>query len=589
MLHELRVRNLLLIDSLELCLAPGFNVMTGETGAGKSVVIGALQLVLGQRTSADHVRPGSEYAEIDALFELSPNQCLREFLPESVASLLLSDSSDPAHGPSSNPFPDPIKSPPTHPAELIVRRVVLPSNRSRAYLNGRLCTAQDLTKLAPFLADIASQHQSVSLTDVNTHIGYLDAFGQLDAYRETIARRVTELHRLRIELDELSEIAKNRAEQQDFLLFQLRAIEQHNPKPGELESLQNERSRLRHAEKLSETTANSLRKLADDQALCDQLRTIVSDLHFASSLDPSLVDTASSVKQSLDSLVENSRTLERYVESNHADPARLDEVESRLFSLEKLLRRYGPTETDLLQAQEQLREQLDKLQLVDDAVASLEKRFNDELNQAGKEAFLLSEKRQQVATLLADSIGKQLASLGMGGAQVQVQVEKHPAQGDLVFEGARLTYDGVDRVEFLIAPNKGIEPRPLRKIASGGELSRALLAIKRVLASEGPASLYVFDEVDAGVGGAVAERIGQALVQIAKHRQVLCITHLAPIAALADAHFVVRKNQSGDIARTEVVRVTGEQRVQEVARMLSGKKITNAAMQAAKEMIAAKR
>ncbi|HQK19642.1 MAG TPA: DNA repair protein RecN, partial [Polyangiaceae bacterium] len=194
-------------------------------------------------------------------------------------------------------------------------------------------------------------------------------------------------------------------------------------------------------------------------------------------------------------------------------------------------------------------------------------------------------KRTETASRLALGISEQLASLGMGGAQVRVEVARHAGEGDLMVKGARLTAEGVDRVEFLIAPNKGIEPRPLRKIASGGELSRALLAIKRVLASQGPAGLYIFDEVDAGVGGAVAERIGQALADIAKHHQVLCITHLAPIAALADYHFVVRKSQDGHVARTQVVPVTGEDRVREIARMLSGKNVTKASMQAATEMM----
>jgi DNA repair protein RecN (Recombination protein N) len=226
------------------------------------------------------------------------------------------------------------------------------------------------------------------------------------------------------------------------------------------------------------------------------------------------------------------------------------------------------------------------LEEVDGRVDALREQFAASLRAAGHVARELSEARKQVAGELARAISNELAALSMGGARVEVEVAPHDgARSELEVDGARLTPDGLDRVEFLIAPNKGIAPRPLRKIASGGELSRSLLAIKRVLASKGPAGLYVFDEVDTGVGGAVAERLGQALADIARHRQVLCITHLAPIAALADAHFVVRKTQHGAVATTAIQPVRDSDRVREVARMLSGARISRACLQTAEEML----
>ncbi len=561
MLHELRVRNLLLIDSLALDFAPGFNVMTGETGAGKSVVIGALQLVLGGRAVPNQIRPGAESAEVEALFDLGT-------CPMGIERLRASgvEQGD----------------------ELVVRRVLLPSARSRAFLNGRLCSVTELAALAPDLADIASQHESVSLTDVATHMGYLDAFGGLEPDREQVSGRVLALSEMRGEITRLRAIAKDRAERQEFLLFQLNSIQEVDPRPGERADLQAERTRLRSTARLAETAWKIADLLARDEGLCDRLRGVVGDLSAVTQLDPSLVENAAQAQTSLDHLVDCARSLERYAQGIHADPERLDAVEHRLYQLEGLLRRHGPTEADAVLTAERLRAELASLEQVDEALQAIERRFEEALLQAGKLAFALSTKRTKAASSLAQRIGKELAGLGMGGAQVRVDVARHVGDGDLTVEGAKLTADGVDRVEFLIAPNKGIEPRPLRKIASGGELSRALLAIKRVLASQGPAGLYVFDEVDAGVGGAVAERIGQALADIAKHRQVLCITHLAPIAALADAHFVVRKSQDGEVARTEVVRVTGDARVREVARMLSGRTVTKASLQAACEMIEAR-
>ena len=559
MLHELRVRNFLLIDTLELSFSPGFNVLTGETGAGKSVVIGALQLVLGGRAGSSQVRPGADAAEIEALFDLtnSPKglQRLRE---------VGIDNAD----------------------DLVVRRVLHSSNRSRAFLNGRLCSVAELSQMAPDLADIASQHESTSLSDVATHVGYLDAFGGLEADRDQMARSVQELKELAAEVSRLRTVVKDRVERREFLMFQLSAIEDVAPRAGERDDLQAERLRLRHAARLLDVVGSAANSLTSDSGLCDRLRSILGDLSAIVDLDPSLREPTSRIEAALDQLDEGARSLERYADNMEVDPDRLDSVEHRLYQLEKLLRRHGPTESEALAAADGMRASLASLEEVDEALGTMERRFDDALSRVGEFAFALSARRSGAAALLAERIGQELSLLGMGGAQVRVDVARHVGEGELSVRGAKLTPDGVDRVELLIAPNKGIEPRPLRKIASGGELSRALLAIKRVLSSQGPAGLYVFDEVDAGVGGAVAEQIGRALADIAKHRQVLCITHLAPIAALADSHFVVRKSQEGEVARTDVVCVTGEERVREIARMLSGKNVTKASMNTAREMVA---
>ncbi|MCU0691134.1 MAG: DNA repair protein RecN, partial [Polyangiaceae bacterium] len=321
-------------------------------------------------------------------------------------------------------------------------------------------------------------------------------------------------------------------------------------------------------------------------SVCDELRAIVGDLRGAVELDPLLGEALALVESANSSLLEAGRNLQRYAENVQADPARLDAVEERLFTLEKLLRLHGPTEEDAVAARDRILRDLEALEEVDGRVDALREQFAASLRAAGHVARELSEARKQVAGELARAISNELAALSMGGARVEVEVAPHDgARSELEVDGARLTPDGLDRVEFLIAPNKGIAPRPLRKIASGGELSRSLLAIKRVLASKGPAGLYVFDEVDTGVGGAVAERLGQALADIARHRQVLCITHLAPIAALADAHFVVRKTQHGAVATTAIQPVRDSDRVREVARMLSGARISRACLQTAEEML----
>lgn len=564
MLVALRIKNFILIDELELELAPGFNVLTGETGAGKSIVVGALSLVLGGRASAEQVRPGADEAEVEALFDVSGGGRL--------AALL--DAAGVSNG-----------------SELVIRRVVQSTGRSRAYLNGRLCTAGELAGLAPELADVASQHESVALTEPSTHLGYLDRFARLVDQRAELANLVAGLEEIVGKIRAVREAERGRGEREAFLSFQLQAIDQLAPKPGEMEELAVERNRLRHGGRLLEVTRHvSARLDQGDDALCDEVARLATELRKASALDPALAEPAQSLDDCWSSLSDVAREISRYAERAEADPARLSEVEERLYRLEGLLRQHGPTIEDVLAARERLAAELDAIANAESRVAELEREREGLLAVAAERARELSKKRRKAAEKLGAAISSELGELGMGGARVVVDVA--PLGGDkseLAVDGARLGHDGIDRVEFLISPNKGIDPRPLRRIASGGELSRALLALKRSLAECGPAGLYVFDEVDTGVGGAVADRIGRAIGDVARHHQVLCITHLAPIAAFADTHFVVSKDDAGGMTRSRVTRVDQKERVAEVARMLSGAKVTGAALKAATELIRAAR
>ena len=561
MLAELKVRNFVLIDELELCLEPGFNVLTGETGAGKSIVVGALSLVLGGRASADVVRPGCEEAEVAARFDLSASPRARERL---AASGVEGD-------------------------ELVVRRVVQASGRSRAYLNGRLCTAAELAALAGDLADVSSQHESVQLTDPATHIGYLDAFAALEPERAALAAQVDGLHARVREIHALREVERGRGEREAFLRFQLASIDDVDPRSGELDDLQTERNRLRHARRLLDASRGAADRLYDaDGAICDELARLAAELTAAADLDPTLAPVAAALESSRAELTEAARALGRYADGIDTDPSRLEEVDERIFRLGSLVRQHGPTLDDVLAARARLTAELDALGGAEGRLTTLERERDAELTAAATRARSLSKSRRRAADELGTRIGAELKALGMGSARVVVDVASlDGGASDLTVDGARLGRDGIDRVEFLIAPNPGVEPRPLRKIASGGELSRSLLALKRVLAGGGPAGLYVFDEVDAGVGGAIAERIGRAIADVARHRQVLCITHLAPIAACARTQFVVAKETRAGTTTTTVARVRGEARVAEIARMLAGAKVTAAARKAAEEMLAA--
>ncbi|MEP7121687.1 MAG: DNA repair protein RecN [Byssovorax sp.] len=567
MLVTLRVKNFILMDALELSLDRGLNVLTGETGAGKSIVVGALSLVLGGRASAEQIRPGADEAEIEALFDVRGSE---RVLAALEAGGVASDG------------------------DLVIRRVVQSTGRSRAYLNGRLCTAGELAALAPELADVASQHESVALTDPSTHLGYLDRFARLVDQRNELSAEVARLEAIVARIRSAREAERGRGEREAFVSFQLQAIEALSPQPGEMDELAAERHRLRHAGRLLDLTQGVAERLDQgDGAICDEMARICSDLAAAAEIDPALAPAARALEGARSELLEVARDVTRYAERTEADPGRLADVEERLYRLEGLLRQHGPTLDDVLATRDRLAAELAAFAGAESRIVELEREKEAQLAVAAERARKLSARRRKAAEKLGAAISGELAEMGMGGARVVVDVAalggERGERAELAVDGARLGADGIDRVEFLISPNKGIDPRPLRKIASGGELSRALLALKRCLAECGPAGLYVFDEVDAGVGGAVADKIGRAIADVARHHQVLCITHLAPIAAFGDAHFVVSKQSDGGMTRSGVARVERKERIAEVARMLSGARVTDAALKAATEMIRAAR
>lgn len=566
MLTALRVKNFILMDELELTLEPGLNILTGETGAGKSIVVGALNLVLGARASADQVRPGEQEAEVEALFDLAETDLDRaKDLGRLVGAGLVPNR------------------------ELVIRRVISAQGRSRAYLNGRLCTTSELTAIAHDLCDVASQHESVALTDPTTHLGHLDRFAKLEAARAELASEVAELEAILGTIEELSSRDRSKSEREAFVRFQLSQIDEVAPKPEEHAELSTERKRLRHHEKLHDLITRAHERLDAEDGIADQIARVASDVRAAADLDDALLPHAKTLDVCWAELRDVAGRLARYRESESADPSRLAQVEERLYRIEGLLRQFGPTEADVLEHRARLEREVSDHEGAASRLDEERENLAARMPAVEQRAVRLSSERKRAAAALGGAISAELADLGMGGARVSVEVEALPARESahaLAVNGARLSRDGIDRVEFLIAPNKGIDPKPLRKIASGGELSRALLALKRVLADSGPAGLYVFDEVDAGVGGAVAEKIGAAIADVAKHHQVLCITHLAPIAVFADAHFVVKKSDAGETTKSSVVRVDAHDRVREIARMLSGAKVTATAEQTAKELLA---
>jgi DNA repair protein RecN (Recombination protein N) len=560
MLLCLRVKNFAIIDELEVELGSGMNVLTGETGAGKSILVSALSLVLGAKTRPEVVRSGAESAEVEALFDVQDDPELQARLSEAGV-----EAGD----------------------ELVLRRVIQKNGRSRAYVNGRLASAAELSALAAGLADISSQHEHHTLVDPRCHLRYLDAFGQL----ETLVAQVAEAHSsyaaANDALAELEAQLRDRGQREDLLRFQLAEIDAVAPDPGEEDKLRVERERQRHGQRLQSVSGEAEDTLyARDGSVCEELAGLIRNLEQVATLDPALAGPLEQLQAAHVQLEDAARELGGYARAVSIDAERLAELEERLESLGKLKRKYGGTLEAVLEHRGRVATELAALDDSEARHAQLEAARDSAASAAESLATKLSQKRKKVAGKLAERVSEELASLSMGDAKVEVEVEPaEPGSGGLSVGGARLTATGIDRVEFLIATNRGEQPQPLQRVASGGELSRAMLAIKRTLAGLGPGGLYVFDEVDAGVGGAVAEVIGRKIREVSRHHQVVCITHLAQIAVFANQHFRVRKEVVEDRTLSRIVPLSASEKKEEIARMLGGVEITDKTRAAAGEML----
>jgi DNA repair protein RecN (Recombination protein N) len=556
----LRVRSFAIIEALEVELDAGLNIVTGETGAGKSILVDALQLVLGARGRPEVVRTDAEAAEVEALFDLSDQ-------PAALAAL--HDQGIDTEG------------------ELLVRRVVTASGRTRAYINGRLATLAQLKELTKGLADISSQHEYHSLADPRQHLTYLDAFASHAALLEEVAQAHGALVDAAARLEEVVTEERGRADREDLLRFQVDEIDSLRDALDKEEELSIERERLRHAEKLGTAAGEAEAQLySDDASICGAVARIAASVEQASTFDPSLEPMAAQVREALLQLEDAASELGSYARDLSFDPGRLAALEEQLDRLSRIKRKYGGNGAEILAYRDQAAKELDSLERYEERLDRHQREYDEALEEAARVALALRSKRQAAAAKLSKAISKELSSLGMGEAKVTVELAAlEGGPRELQVEGARLSPTGIDHAELLIAPNRGEDAKPLRKIASGGELSRAMLAIKRVLAGLGPASLYVFDEVDAGVGGAVAEVIGRKIHEVAKHSQVLCITHLPQISAYADAHYRVHKEVVGQRTKSDIRLLSEKERLEEIARMLGGVTITDQARAAAQALL----
>jgi DNA repair protein RecN (Recombination protein N) len=550
MLTDISIKNFAIIDSLHISFGSGLNILTGETGAGKSIIIDAVNLVLGGRASSDLIRSGAEEATVDAMFDISQEPDLIAWFAEKGISAC---------------------------DELLLKRTISRSGKNRVFINGSLATLATLSEVACRLINIYGQHESQTLLRVENHIGMLDSYASLLEMKGEFASIYRSYRKVMERLSSLESGARDAEKQKDLLAYQLDEIRAAALIPGEDDALESEKNLLAHAEKLLLKTQSAYDLVygAEESALglLSAARTDLSDaLQIDVTLEPLVAEISSAVLQLEDAAL----TLRDYSARIESDPVRLQAIDDRLELIRKLKRKYGESIDDILSRMQEMEGELSALV---DGHASREElereaeRLGTRLKEAGA---ALTLRRREAADRLAGALESEVHQLAMKHAVFSVRSE----------ELAEPRESGFDKVEFLFSPNPGEEPKPLSRIASGGELSRIMLAMKQ-LHPESDVPTLIFDEVDTGIGGATSSMVGSKLKRVAAGQQVLCITHLPQVAVYADSHYLVSKSVENGRTRTDVVLLSGDRRVDEIARMLGGAFITDKSREHAAEMILA--
>lgn len=553
MLQELRIKNFAIIDELDLSFSKGFNILTGETGAGKSIILNAVQLLLGDRASEELIRSSEEEASVEALFDISENREVKGRIHEKGQRLSGVEERD----------------------SLLVRRVISRSGRGKAFINGNLATLGMLSEIGEELLSIYGQHEHQSLQRVDTHIDILDEFGELMELREEFQNLFQRFTSLSQELERIRGEKERREKERELRTFQSKEIEKAGIRIGEEEALKEEKRVLTHAKKLTDFANASEEVLySTEGSAIERIQSVLHQGKEMATIDLSLSPIFKNLDGALIQLEEVALALRDYSKRIEVNPGRLEEIENRLEEIDRLKRKYGSTEADILRFKEEVDETLSTFTSDEERLSRLEGEIGPLREEITQRAQKLSRERKRVASELKRSVEKELASLGMKKTTFQVRIDDQAP-----------SHTGQDRIEFLISPNIGEEVKPLAKIASGGELSRIMLAMKRILAIIGGRQVLIFDEVDAGIGGAIAEVVGRKLRELSKHHQVICVTHLPQIACFADRHHSVKKEVKSGRTVTVVDPLEREARVDEIARMLGGVKVTEKTRAHAQEMM----
>lgn len=550
MLCDLNISNFVIIDRLSLAFSSGLNVLTGETGAGKSIIIDALDLLLGGKARTDLIRHGADEAVIEALFDLRQAEALRNEVSEAGFD---------------------------NGSELLVRRVLSTVGKNRIYINGSLATAAQLQAWIGRIVAIYGQHEQFGLARVETHGPLLDRYAGITRELADYRSHYHHAREIRAELSHLDAAQRERLERLELLEYQLQEIAAANLRSGEDDELLNERKMIQNAEKLAGAASEGYESLyAGHGAICEQLSRLAVRLRELGVIDATLISVAETIHGAFYSLEDAAAQLRHYAARIAFDPERLEVIEARLDLLGKLKRKYGSGIDDILRRYDAIQLELMELRDVDTCRSRLEADLHEAEKVVAQLGAIITQARARAAVALQAGIEQELQDLAMPKARFSV----------VLTPLAEPSSHGFEKIEFFLQANPGEGARPLARVASGGELSRLMLAIQRTAPTGAEAATLIFDEVDAGIGGAAATAVGEKLRAVADGRQVLCITHLPQVAAFAHHHYQVGKEETSDErTRTSVRRLDEEEQVGEIARMLGGAKITEQTLAHARELI----
>lgn len=553
MLQTLKIKNIAVIDQVEVPFEQGLNILSGETGAGKSIVIEAISLILGSRATAELVRAGCEEGSVEGMFDTAQIPWIRERLER----LGFESGSD----------------------ELLIRRVIHRAGKHRIYINGSLATLSILQEICDGLVDLCGQHEHQSLTRPAKQLELLDRYGGTADKSRGFESKWQDYQALVKERDLLASAEAERTRQGDFLKFQIQELREADLKAGEDATLQEEKQLLQSVEQraaLAQAASSSLE--GDEDGVIQRLKLAQSKVRQLIALDASASPLADTLERAIAEAEESASLIERYLRGNEQDPGRLEEVQGRLSKIADLRRKYGTTVDEMIATLARLETEESGLEGASRRISELEEQAQELGAALIKQARALSSDRKKAAQLLGQSVTAELKDLKMGDAKVSLEITSTDSLEEMSPHGG-------DALQLVVQTNRGEAARPIGKIASGGELSRIMLAIRRVIADRGGIGVYLFDEIDAGIGGQTAFQVGKKLKSVASYNQVICITHLPQVASFADHHLVVRKRGKGERTLTEVTPLGQKERKEELARMLGGPELTKKSLDNAAELL----
>ena len=565
MLKSLLVKDYALIEQINIEFGEGLNIITGETGAGKSILIDAMSLLLGERTSTEVVRKGAAKSIVEGIFDVENNKKIKKILKENEIEF----------------------SP-----EMIMRREISVKGSNRCFINDTPVQLSLIKEAGNLLVDLHGQHEHQSLLMTETHIDFLDEYGSLEKELSEYKKLYDNLVQSTNEILLLKEKEFSLIEKRDVYSYQLKEIDTVSPLEGEEEKLNEELNILENSERLLELTSGIYGNLYESEnSVYDKLGKIQNDLLELIKIDKSFADIRDDFQASIALINEVSKFIRDYNTKIEMDPERLEEIRERLGALNMLKKKYGGSIKSVIEHRKKIGEEFEIAENYSGKISSLEKQIEELRKSCGEEAEKLSRKRKEISAKVQKEVKEALGYLGIPDSIFFVDMKQRPTESNstnyIIVKGKPFKHNsaGYDEVEFFISTNLGEDPKPLAKVASGGEVSRIMLALKTILAKNDKLPLLIFDEIDTGVSGRVAQKVGQALKSLASYHQIISITHLPQIAGLADIHFAVEKKQIDDRVVSSIRKLKQEERIKEVAKLMSGEKITEASIKGAKELM----